>query len=150
MKTRLEKCCRQKVEAYCVFVSEVSQRQKKEADLRITTQEELLDLLVSSDTSRASSENGRRSRRAGRRAHSWAARWERECAMTGLDAAELEFGRTELASSCSLLFKHLLLMRVGVSDLNDVLFSTVFGNRSVVELLDDIFTDIARLEAVTN
>lgn len=65
-----------------------------------------------------------------------------------MHAAELELSSAELTSGGSLLFEHLLLMCVGVANLNYVLLSAWLGDRSIVELLDDILTDIPGLKAV--
>jgi hypothetical protein len=65
---------------------------------------------------------------------------------TGLNASVLKFSSAELASSSSLLLQHLLLMGVGVTNLNDVFLAAGLGNWSIVELADDLFTNIARLE----
>jgi hypothetical protein len=64
-----------------------------------------------------------------------------------LKTAVLEFCGAELTSGSRLLLKHLLLMRVGVTDLNDVFLSPLTTNRGDVELLDDLFTHVACLEA---
>jgi hypothetical protein len=70
-----------------------------------------------------------------------------KAAVTGLKTSVLELGSAELTSSGGLLLKHLLLVRIGVSDLDDVLVATFTADGSVVELLDDLLADIATLEA---
>lgn len=41
-------------------------------------------------------------------------------------------------------------MRIGVADLNQVLVSTGLGHRGIVERLDDLLADFARLETVSS
>lgn len=65
----------------------------------------------------------------------------------GLENSILELSSPELASSGSLLLEDLLFLGVCVADLNDMIFSVRNSNRSIVELLDDVLADIARLKA---
>jgi len=64
-----------------------------------------------------------------------------------LKAAVLEFGGAKLTSSGGLLLKHLLVMRVGETNMDDVFLSPLTANRGTVELLDDLFTYVVCLEA---
>ena len=61
-------------------------------------------------------------------------------------SSELILSRAELASSLSLLLERLLLLGVGVTDLNLHLFA-VGCDGEVVEILDDIFAGLTRLES---
>lgn len=117
-------------------------------NLRIIAHQVLLQLLLATGTGWAASENCWRPRCATWWADGRSTRWNGERATASLHATKLEFGSTELASSGSLLLEHLLLVSVRVSDLDDVLLSAWLGDRSVIELLDDVLTNIARLEAV--
>jgi hypothetical protein len=74
-------------------------------------------------------------------------RWGKKTGALSLDASVLEFGSTEAASGRSLLLEHLLLMSVGVADLDGVLFAAGLGDRGVVEALDDFLADLAGFEA---
>lgn len=65
-----------------------------------------------------------------------------------LDTAKLKLSGTELTGSSSLLLQHLLLVGVGVTNLDDVLFTTRLGNGSVIELLDDFLTNITGFKAI--
>ena len=64
-----------------------------------------------------------------------------------LSNTDLILRSTEDAASCGLLFQHLLLMCIGKTNLDEVLFAAGLGHRSVVELLDNLVADVARLEA---
>ena len=66
---------------------------------------------------------------------------------TRLETAILELSGAELARSSSLLLQHLLLVGVGVTDLDRMLVAAILGDRSVVELLHDFLADISGLEA---
>lgn len=70
-----------------------------------------------------------------------------ETAATGLKTSILEFSSAELTSGGGLLLKHLLLVCIGVADLDDVLLTSLAAHRGVVELLDDILADVSCLEA---
>jgi len=65
----------------------------------------------------------------------------------GLLATELELLSTELTSSSSLLLQQLLLMSVREADLDDVVISIGLLDDGVVERLDDVITNITRLES---
>lgn len=69
-------------------------------------------------------------------------------AKAGLLASELKLSGTELASCGGLLFEELLLLGIGVANLNDVfVLIAVTDHREVVELLDYFFADVAALES---
>jgi hypothetical protein len=61
-------------------------------------------------------------------------------------SSELILSGAELASGLSLLLERLLLLCVGVSDLNLHFFAVVLDGE-VVELLDDFFAGLSRLES---
>jgi hypothetical protein len=61
-------------------------------------------------------------------------------------SSELILSGAELASGLSLLLERLLLLCVGVSDLN-LHFFTIVLDGEVVELLDDLFAGLTRLES---
>jgi len=69
-----------------------------------------------------------------------------EMTTSGLKAAVLEFGGAELTSGGGLLFKHLLFLRVGVADLDDMLLASRTVHCSIVELIDDFSTNVTTLE----
>lgn len=62
---------------------------------------------------------------------------------------EFVLGRAELASGLRLLLERLLLVRVGVADLDLQLLATSL-DAVVVERLDDFFARVTRLEAAFN
>lgn len=64
-----------------------------------------------------------------------------------LGDTDLVLRGSEDATSCCLLLEHLLLVRVGETDLNEVLLAVGLGHWGIVELLDDLVTDLASLEA---
>lgn len=117
-------------------------------NLRVIAHQVLLQILLATSTGWAASEHCWRTRCATWWADGWSTRWNGERAAASLHATELELSSAELAGSGGLLFEHLLLVSVRVSDLDDVLLSARLGDRSVVELLDHVLTDIPRLKAV--
>jgi hypothetical protein len=141
-----ERCSQ--MEHACWKLCKLRDREGKVIHLRITTQHVLLQILLASNAGWATSKNGRRSRCAAWRADSWSARRNGKRTATSLNATKLELSRTKLTSCSCLLLEHLLLVGVGISDLDDVLFSAGFGYWSVVELLNDVLADLARLKAV--
>jgi hypothetical protein len=73
--------------------------------------------------------------------------WKKKSSATSLDTTILELGGPELTSGSSLLLQHLLLVRVGITNLHDMLLATMLGDWCVVQRLDDFFADVARFEA---
>ena len=73
--------------------------------------------------------------------------WCKKPSAAGLNATVFKLCGTELSGSCSLLLEHLLLMSIRIANLDDMLLSTRLRHRSVVELVNDFFTNITRLEA---
>ena len=72
----------------------------------------------------------------------------KEASTASLEATILKLSSTELTGGRSLLLQHLLLMGIRVANLDNMLFSTRFADRSVVELPNHFFTDVTRLEAI--
>jgi hypothetical protein len=67
-----------------------------------------------------------------------------------LSNTHLILSSAEDATGGGLLFEHLLLMRIRVADLDQVFFATGLRDGSVVEVLDYLLADIARLESGTS
>lgn len=65
---------------------------------------------------------------------------------SSLSDANFILGRAEDSTRRGLLFEHLLLMRVGVADLNEMFLAARLGNRRVVKLADDLLADFASFE----
>lgn len=72
----------------------------------------------------------------------------REATLVSL-SCKLVLGRTELTSSGSLLLEVLLLLSVGIADLDDMVLAVDLDGL-VVEGSDDFFAGVAGLEAVGN
>lgn len=64
----------------------------------------------------------------------------------GLEDAVLKLGGAERAGGGSLLLEDLLLLRVGVTNLDGVFLSIGNLNGGVIELANDLLADVARLE----
>ena len=64
-----------------------------------------------------------------------------------LGNTDLVLSGTEDAASCCLLLEHLLLVRVGEPNLDEVLLAVGLGHRGVVELPDNLVAYLTRLEA---
>lgn len=60
-----------------------------------------------------------------------------------------EFVGAEGTSGSRVLLEDLLLMGVGVANLDEMFLAARLVDRSVVESLDDLFADLPRLESVT-
>jgi hypothetical protein len=68
----------------------------------------------------------------------------------GLGYANLVLSGSEDASRCRLLLEHLLLLCVGIANLNQVLVTSGLGYWGVVEVLDDLLAGIPSLEPKHN